>query len=400
MASAEVPGTANVPLDAGTTVPVTAPPDSQAELEAWLTGFRLRAAQAGIGPDVTFPALADVTYLPDVIRRDRNQNEFTKTIWDYLDTAVSEDRVANGRTARAANADTLARIETEYGVPGEVVAAVWGLESAYGTYRGDVPTLSALATLAFDGRRAVFFEGELLAALRIVAAGDADAGTMTGSWAGAMGHTQFMPSSYLRLAVDFNGDGQRDIWGDDPADALASTAAYLRDAGWVAGQPWGAEVVLPPGFDYAQSGVRVVKPVAEWQALGVRLAGGGSVPDHGDASVLLPAGAQGAAFVIFANFRAIEAYNPADAYVIGIGHLADRIAGGPPIAAAWPRGDRALTLPERVELQERLRDAGFDPGALDGRIGPNTIAAVMGWQRAAGLATDGYANPDLLARLR
>jgi len=159
-------------------------------------------------------------------------------------------------------------------------------------------------------------------------------------------------------------------------------------------------VVLPPGFDYAQSGVRVVKPVAEWQALGVRLAGGGSVPDHGDASVLLPAGAQGAAFVIFANFRAIEAYNPADAYVIGIGHLADRIAGGPPIAAAWPRGDRALTLPERVELQERLRDAGFDPGALDGRIGPNTIAAVMGWQRAAGLATDGYANPDLLARLR
>jgi len=211
MASAEVPGTANVPLDAGTTVPVTAPPGSQAELEAWLTGFRLRAAQAGIDADVTFRALADVTYLPDVIRRDRNQNEFTKTIWDYLDTAVSEDRVANGRTARAANADTLARIETEYGVPGEVVAAVWGLESAYGTYRGDVPTLSALATLAFDGRRAVFFEGELLAALRIVAAGDADAGTMTGSWAGAMGHTQFMPSSYLRLAVDFNGDDQRDI---------------------------------------------------------------------------------------------------------------------------------------------------------------------------------------------
>jgi lytic murein transglycosylase len=373
---------------------------TQAGLEAWLEGFRLRAGAQGISPQVLEAGLSGLAFAPDIIEKDRNQSEFTKTIWVYLDSAVSPERVANGQAALAAHRGVLERIEARWGVDKEIVAAVWGLESAYGTFRGSVPTLGALATLAYDGRRGAFFEDQLIAALRILQAGDTTPGAMEGSWAGAMGHTQFMPTSYLAHAVDFDGDGRRDIWGDDPADALASTAAYLADAGWIAGQPWGLEVRLPEGFDYGLAGERVKKPAAEWAAMGVVPVAGGVLADHGPASVLLPAGAAGAAFVIYQNFHVIERYNTADAYVIAVGHLADRIAGGGPIVASWPREDRALSYDERIELQRRLIAAGFDTGAVDGRIGPNTIAAVRGFQRQAGLLPDGYANPALLERLR
>jgi lytic murein transglycosylase len=373
---------------------------TQAGLEAWLEGFRLRAGAQGISPQVLEAGLSGLAFAPDIIEKDRNQSEFTKTIWVYLDSAVSPERVANGQAALAAHRGVLERIEARWGVDKEIVAAVWGLESAYGTFRGSVPTLGALATLAYDGRRGAFFEDQLIAALRILQAGDTTPGAMEGSWAGAMGHTQFMPTSYLAHAVDFDGDGRRDIWGDDPADALASTAAYLADAGWIAGQPWGLEVRLPEGFDYGLAGERVKKPAADWAAMGVVPVAGGVLADHGPASVLLPAGAAGAAFVIYQNFHVIERYNTADAYVIAVGHLADRIAGGGPIVAGWPREDRALSYDERIELQRRLIAAGFDTGAVDGRIGPNTIAAVRGFQRQAGLLPDGYANPALLERLR
>ena len=371
-----------------------------AGLQDWIAGFRGRALTAGISAAVFDGAMAGLAYLPDVVRRDRNQNEFTKTIWDYLDTATSEDRVAGGITALAQNRDLLDRIEAAYGVEAEVVVAIWGLESAYGAVRGDVRTLQALATLAYDGRRGAFFEAQLLAALQILQAGDTSPDRMLGSWAGAMGHTQFMPTSYHSFAVDFTGDGRRDIWGDDPADALASTAAYLATNGWTSGQPWGLEVRLPAGFDYGQTGERVKRTVAEWQAMGVAPWAGGALPDHGMASVLLPGGARGAAFVIFANFQVIETYNTADAYVIAVGHLADRIAGGPPIHATWPRDYRALTLPERIEMQTRLGAVGFDPGGVDGKIGPLTIAAVRAFQRSAGLVPDGYPSLDILTRLR
>lgn len=373
---------------------------TSAGLQAWTVGFRARALAAGISAATFDAAFQDVTYSPDVITKDRNQSEFTKTIWDYLDSAASDDRIENGKKALARSLALLEWIEATYGVDKEIVAAIWGLESAYGTFRGDYPLIGSLATLAYDGRRGAFFEQQLLAALRILQNGDVTADKMTGSWAGAMGHTQFIPSSYLTFAVDFTGDGKRDIWSDDPTDALASTAAYLAKSGWQKGAPWGLEITLPQDYDYSISTERIKKPVAEWQALGVRTVDGGALPDHGLASVLLPAGARGAPFLIFANFQVIEKYNTADAYVIGVGHLADRIKGGPPIKASWPRDLRALALDERIELQERLTAAGIDPGGVDGKIGPNTIAAVKAFQRTVGLIPDGYPSLDILIRLR
>ncbi len=381
-------------------VTVAASTTSNIAFDRWIAGFRKRALAQGIRAQVFDAAFRGVQYDTEVIEKDRNQTEFTKQIWEYLDIVASEERIRNGRAALRQNRKLLAEIEVRYGVEAEVVAAVWGLESAYGTRRGDTPVIGALATLAFDGRRGKFFEDQLVAALRILQSGDVDPKHMTGSWAGAMGHTQFIPTSYLAYAQDFRGDGKRDIWSDDPTDALASTAAYLAHYGWTMGQPWGVEVVLPRGFDYAQAGTRIRKSPGEWAALGVRDVAGRPVPDYGRASILLPAGARGAAFMIFDNFKVISRYNAADAYVIGVGHLADRIAGGGPLRADWPRDDRFLAFAERKEMQERLTRAGYDTGGADGIIGPNTIAAIRAFQRAQGMVPDGYASYEILRRLR
>ena len=372
---------------------------TQEGLTQWLSTFKDRALAAGIS-SATLDALEGAEYLPKVVRNDRHQNEFTKTIWDYLDTAVSQDRISHGLKALKSQGETLARIETTYGVDAEVVAAIWGLESAYGAVRGDILTLHALATLAYDGRRGAFFEGELIAALKILQLGDASAATLRGSWAGAMGHTQFMPSSWHAFAVDFTADGKRDIWGDDPTDALASTAAYLAGKGWVKGAPWGAEITLPPGFNYDLTTERVKKPVADWQAMGVRLADGTDLPNHGPASVLLPGGHKGAAFLIFQNFHVIETYNTADAYVIAVGHLADRLRGAGPILAPWPRDERALSFDERVALQKRLTSAGFDTGGVDAKMGPKTVAAIKTFQKARGMVPDGFPSLSVLQALQ
>jgi membrane-bound lytic murein transglycosylase B len=396
LALAAGPAGAQTPAEGGT-MEITG---TDQGMQAWIAAFRPRALAAGIPAGVFDRAMAGLRFDPGIVTRDRNQNEFTKTIWDYLDTAVSDARIDAGRTALDRHGPLLARIEAAYGVEKEIVTAVWGLESAYGTYRGDIPVLGALATLAYDGRRGAFFEGQLLDALRLVAAGDATPETLRGSWAGASGHTQFMPSAVIAHAVDFTGDGRRDLWGEDPADALASTAAYLKAKGWTAGQPWGFEVRLPEGYDHGTSGERVWKDLATWSALGITTADGGPLAGEGLAALLLPAGHRGAAFLIFPNFRVIETYNTADAYVIGIGHLADRLKGGPPIRHAWPREERALTLPERLELQERLTAAGFDTRGVDGKIGPNTIAAVRAWQRTRALVPDGFASLSVLLALR
>jgi membrane-bound lytic murein transglycosylase B len=373
--------------------------EPEAAFGRWVEDFLPRARAAGLPEAVLEEALGRARYLPDVVERDRNQSEFTKPLHEYMATAVSEARVDLGLRALREHADLLAAIERTRGVEKEIVVAIWGMESSYGSFRGDVPVVSALATLAFEGRRAAFFEEQLLAALRILENGDTTPEVMTGSWAGAMGHTQFMPVSYEAHAVDFDGDGRRDIWGDDPADALASTAAYLARAGWEMGQPWGVEVVLPEGFDFSLARANNRQSPAYWASLGVRDAEGGVVPDHGGAVILLPAGAAGPAFMTFRNFNALERYNTADAYVIGVGHLADRLRGGPPLRARWPE-EPALDLAQRLELQELLTAQGFDTLGVDGRIGPRTVAAVRNWQLARGEVPDGYPSLALLQRLR
>nr|WP_235859840.1 lytic murein transglycosylase [Tranquillimonas rosea] len=370
------------------------------DFRRWIDTFRGRALAQGVDPDTFDQSFEGVQYNTDVIQRDRNQSEFTKTIWEYLDSAVSESRVENGRAALDEYADTLDAIEARYGVEKEVVAAIWGLESAYGSYRGDTPIIEALATLAHDGRRGRFFEAQLVAALKIVQNGDTAPGNMTGSWAGAMGHTQFIPTSYLTYAVDFTGDGKRNVWSEDPTDALASTAAYLARFGWETGQPWGVEVQVPDSFDYTLASRDVTRQPSEWAEMGIVGMDGQPVEDHGEASVLLPAGAEGAAFLIFDNFGVIERYNTADAYVIGVGHLSDRLAGDGPLKAEWPRDDRSLTFAERKEMQRRLTEEGFDTKGVDGKVGPLTIRAIRGFQRSAGFVPDGYASLTLLDRLR
>ena len=366
----------------------------------WVAGFRGRALAAGIDGGVFDRAMGPVGYSAFVVEKDRNQAEFTKTIWDYLDSAASQERIANGRAALAQYGAVLEEIEATYGVEKEVVVAVWGLESAYGTKRGNVHVIEALATLAYDGRRGAFFESQLIAALKIIQNGDVDVQGMTGSWAGAMGHTQFIPTSYQLFAVDFRGDGKRDIWGDDPTDALASTAAYLARSGWVTGQPWGVEVRLPAGFNLGATGKGARRPTGDWAGLGVRDMTGGVVANHGAAAILLPAGAKGAAFMVFSNFTAISRYNAADAYVIGIGHLSDRIAGGGPIVASWPRDANELTFVERQEVQRLLTARGFDTQGTDGNIGPNSVVAIRAFQVRAGMEADGFADRELLEKLR
>lgn len=380
---------------------LAAPAKAQsAGLQNWIAQFRSRARAAGISDRIFQAAFSGIQYLPDSIERDRNQSEFVKPMGDYIATAASEARVTNGREMVQRYASVLSQIEARFNVEPHVVTAVWGMESNYGRRRGDTPLISTLATLAYDGRRGQFFESQLIAALRILQNGDVAPANITGSWAGAMGHTQFIPTSYEAYAVDFTGDGRRDIWTDDPTDALASTAAYFRRFGWQKGQPWGVEVRLPQGFDFSQTGRTATRSPAQWAQIGVRGIDGQPVPNYGEATLSTPTGAGGPAFLLFRNYDVIGRYNNAEAYIIGVGHLADRIRGLGPLQAAWPTGERRLRRAERTELQQRLTRAGFSTQGVDGRIGPNTRAAIRAYQRTVGAAPDGHPSLGLLQRLR
>jgi len=366
----------------------------------WIAGFRGRALGQGISPQVFDAAFRGVRYNTDVVAKDHNQAEFKRNIWDYLDSAASPDRVRLGQQSMRQHASILNQIERAYGVEKEIVTAVWGLESYYGTRMGDIPVIEALATLAYDGRRGAFFEKQLIAALQIIQQGNVSPRDMTGSWAGAMGHTQFIPTSFLAYAVDANGDGRRDIWSGSPVDALASTAAYLKRFGWTYGQPWGVEVQLPAGFNTGLAGRGTKRSPSDWAAMGVRDMRGGRVPDFGAASILLPAGPQGAAFMVFRNFDVITRYNNAEAYVIGVGHLADRLAGGPPIQGGWPRGYTPVSFEERKDIQRLLTRKGFLDDKIDGIIGPNTVNAIRAFQASRGVAADGNPSREVLEMLR
>jgi membrane-bound lytic murein transglycosylase B len=343
---------------------------------------------AGLTPELRIMDLLD------------SQPEFTKSVWDYLDILVSEERIANGRAILLRHRATFDAVEKAYGVDRHFIAAIWGVESDYGKQIGERSVIRSTATLACIGRRQDYFREEFLSALEILARGDVRADHLKGSWAGAFGPTQFMPTSFKRYAVDFDGDGRRDVVDSVP-DLIASTANNLKKDGWARGQTWGYEVVIPKGFNFLLVDRSRAMTMQEWQQAGIKRAGDKAFPRPDDrAFLLVPAGAQGPGFLMLQNFRVIMKYNPAEAYALAIGYLADRLRGGEPFVQAWPRHERVLTRAERYELQQLLARRGYDVGEPDGRLGGKTRNALRAFQSAQGQVPDGFASATILERLR
>lgn len=387
-----------------TTAPATAAeamPQPDESFEQWRSRFRALALSRGISANTFDQAFVGVEPDPGVIAADRSQPEFTKPVWEYLNTAVSPLRVRNGKSLIIQQAGLLAALEARYGIEPARLVAFWGMESNYGNNMGNKGVIRSLATLAYEGRRPDFAQDQLIAALGILQHGDVTADRMIGSWAGAMGQTQFIPTTYDQYAVDFDGDGRRDIWGST-ADALASTANYLKASGWQDGKPWGYEVRVPANFDYSLADMSVRKTLAEWTALGIQ---GLDLPQPAaqpsdSASLLLPAGHRGPTFLVFNNFRTILKYNNSTSYALGVALLSERYRDAGQIAASWPTDDLPLSRSERVELQQRLAALGLDPGSADGIIGANTRKAIRAYQQSQGWPADGYPNHQLLEKLR
>ncbi len=382
--------------------PDPAPPQLVDEaFAAWRESFIPKAIAKGIPEARVRAELAGVTPDPHVITLDHRQPELTKPISNYLNTSTSASNIAKGQAALVPLRAALDPIVDRSGVPAEVLVAIWGMESAFGAVQGSDDVVRSLATLAFDGRRRAWAEGELIAAFRILETGEARRDQLRGSWAGAMGQTQFMPSDYLAFAVDGDGDGKRDIWGS-PVDALASAANFLsHKAAWRREGAIQVEVAVPrQGFDYTviETGQ---KSIAEWTRLGLTAPYGFPDPaTHGDAAgLILPMGWQGPGFLVYPNHGAIKAYNNSTAYALGVGLLADRIAGAPPLAQAWPE-DKPLTLDDRMAAQQALLKLGFDPGGQDGVIGVSTRKAARAWQSSRGLPADGYLSWALIQQLK
>jgi membrane-bound lytic murein transglycosylase B len=392
------------PAKVAPAVPIAEHLDAQPvrTFEQWRADFRKQALAAGIEPDLFDRVFADISPDMNVLRADRSQPEFSRPVWEYLDGALSELRVRRGQVLLSQYADTLTAIEQRYGVDRRAVVAFWGLESNFGSFQGNKSVIRSLATLGYEGRRERFANEQLLAALQILQQGDITPEKMLGSWAGAMGQTQFIPTTYNTLAVDFDGDGRRDIWGT-PADALASIAHYLQISGWRKDQPWGFEVELPDNFDYLLADGTVRKSVAEWRQLGVKLPNGASVAPGTDplsAALLLPAGHRGPGFLVLDNFQAAVRYNNSSSYALAANLLSERFAGAGLIIRDWPKDEVPLKRSERMELQNLLSQNNFAVGNADGIIGTATRKAIRAAQLSFGWPADGYPTLQLLETLR
>ncbi|WP_298984563.1 lytic murein transglycosylase [uncultured Roseibium sp.] len=374
---------------------------ADAGFDRFVRDFWPKAQAVGISANTYNAVFTGMEPDNDTLRLMSKQSEFVKPIWDYLDSAVSDTRVEKGRELLQEYGPVLRQIEARYGVDREAVLAIWGMETNYGGFMGRHNVVQALATLAYAApRRKSFWQRELLTALAIVQAGHVQFKDMEGSWAGAMGHTQFMPSSWKAYAADYNGDGRRDIWTSIP-DALASTANYLKKHGWQTGKTWGYEVRLPAGFDYNLADGEKTKTLGAWHNAGVQRINGKGFPRPSDKGILvLPAGASGPAFLMLRNFYVIKRYNNATAYALAVGHLADRIIGGGPLAGDWSREHMPLNRTETAELQKLLNRRGFSVGTADGKVGPATRRGIRAYQRSRGMIPDGYASVVLLARLK
>ena len=370
------------------------------EFASCLNSLRAPALAAGVH-DATFTQHTRAL-LPDmgVIDKLNVQPEFSTPIWDYLSGLVDDERVADGQARLQRHATTLAQVQQRYGVDPATVVAVWGVESNYGQTFGKYPLVQALGTLSCFGRRQAYFRGEFYSSLRILQAGHVAPERLVGSWAGAFGHTQFMPSTFERLAVDFDGDGRRDLM-DNTDDALASTANFLAKAGWRNGEPWGFEVRLPAGFNPAGEGRRAKRSMADWTSRGVRRVDGTALPaDAGPAGLLAPAGPGGPAFLVLRNFDAIYSYNAAESYGLAIAHLSDRLRGAGPFTTAWPTDDPGLSRAQRRELQGLLVLRGHDIGEVDGMLGERSRVAIRAEQTRLGQAVNGRGGMRLLQALR
>jgi membrane-bound lytic murein transglycosylase B len=382
------------------TYPVSPPAGpADAKFAAFIQSFRATAIAAGIRPDIYDASMSGIRRSQRVEDLNLQQPEFVKPIWSYLDGAVSDDRVEKGEQMLDTYSSMLAGIENKYGVPKEILVAIWGMESGYGVSMGGFNMFEALATLAYDGPRQEFARKELLAALKMEQEEGFRPSEMTSSWAGAFGHTQFEPSSFEDHAVDGDGDGRRDLW-HSPADALASTAALLANAGWTKGGPRYVEVTLPPGFAYELADADSTKSVADWKKLGVKRTNGLDFPDDaGNAAIAVPAGIRGPAFMLFDNFRTVLKYNNAVSYALAVCYLANRIHGGAPIMASWPRDEQPLMSDQRMQFQSDLKTLGYDPGAIDGVLGRKVRNALRAYQKAHGIPADGFPTLEMLGRL-
>jgi membrane-bound lytic murein transglycosylase B len=367
---------------------------------AWLEGVHDEARRRGISEQTWQAVLPAMRPIERVLELDQKQPEFVETFWNYLDTRVSDQRIANGEKLLHKHRALLKKIEARYDVPAPVLVAFWGLETHYGKVTGRFPVAGALATLAFDARRTHFFRNELLDALAILEAGHVKPTSMLGSWAGAMGQVQFMPSTFNRYAVDANGDGRKDIWGSLD-DAFASAANYLRQSGWQPGQGWGRPVRLPSDFDWHLAGLGLKRPLSTWAALGVRPADGSEWPDEPiEGTLLLPQGHAGPAFLVYGNFEVMLGWNRSVNYALAVGHLADRLRGENALSLGRDADNRRLTREQAIELQQRLTQLGFKVGETDGVIGSRTRAAIRAYQVSAQLPADGYPSLPLLEKLQ
>ena len=373
---------------------------AQEDFSAWLEGVRLEARQQGISESTLDEAFKDLKPIDRVIELDHKQPEFTQTFWRYLDLRVTETRIHRGQWLLAQHHDLLAAIEKKYGVQAPFLVSFWGLETNFGDNLGGFPVVGSLATLAHDPRRSDFFRKELFAALTILDRKHIPLAEMQGSWAGAMGQTQFMPSTFVRFAVDEDGDGRADIWQSLP-DVFASAANFLAKSGWNAKEGWGMEVKLPPGFDLDLTGLTTRKTVRQWRKLGIKqLDTAHSVRDETDASLVLPAGYQGPAFLVFANYRVILNWNRSHLYAVAVGHLADRLQGGAPLLSDRPQQEVPLSFNQVREMQALLAEKGFQPGPADGIIGSGTRSAIKAYQRSVDQPPDGYPTIELLHDLK
>jgi lytic murein transglycosylase len=389
-------------LAAGLCTPLAAQ-TSDAEFRACVQQLRAPALAAGVSAATFSEHTRQLQPDLSVIDKLNFQPEFRMPIWDYLSGLVDDERISQGQALLVQHADTLARVQQRYGVDPATVVAVWGVESNFGQTLGQYPLVQALGTLSCIGRRQAFFRQELFATLRILQAGHIAPERLRGSWAGAFGQTQFMPTTFERLAVDFDGDGRRDLM-DSTADALASTAHFLSRAGWQTGQPWGFEVQLPPRFDTRQESRHQTRPLAEWAARGLRLADGSAWPDlpaqAGSAGLMTPAGPEGPAFLVLRNFNALYSYNAAESYGLAIAHLSDRLRGGGPLRTPWPTDDPGISRAERRELQGLLILRGHDIGPVDGMLGEKSRTAIRAEQTRLGHEVNGRGGLKLLQALR